>query len=528
MGMKNGAKTADQRSAVGDRSRCILRPSSPFVNLVRVRYQNRRLRQTPLVGGAKPEKESGVFLSTFARQRKVSEEMDPKVVKQRRCCGLDVRQESVFACVLSVEGNKPIHKVYGTFRNDLIRMRVWLKQMGVTDIAMESTGVYWRPVWNVLDGHGLVLLLANPQQVKALQGRKSDKRDSRRIAEFLHDGRLDGSFVPPREIRDLRALTRLRTSWLEQRNEVHNQIRDLLETANIKLSSVASDLMGVTGKGILKAMAEGMDSPERLSWKARGSLRKKEAEIKESVKGEFSPMFRELLEMHLKYYEFLTSQIEKLEQSIEAAMEPYQEQLRLLNTIPGVKDTSAWNLLAELGADMSVFPTAGQCASWAGLCPGQNESAGVVKNTKTKKGNRHLRRGLRQSAWAISHKKDGYLRAVFYRVKASRGWSKAIVAVAHKVLVIAYEMLKTGQEYRELGGDYFDKLNPGRTTRRLTARLQRMGYSVTLTPQEGGHDASVGLTPAPVQQVAVPEKRKRGRPRKSPAVGPTNSAPSAV
>ena len=442
-------------------------------------------------------------------------------VKLRRCCGLDVHKETIFACVLSTKGDKPVHKVFGTFRNDLIRMRVWLKQMGVTDVAMESTGVYWRPVWNVLDGHGLVLLLANPGQVKALQGRKSDKRDSRRIAEFLHDGRLDGSFVPPREIRDLRGLTRLRTSWLEQRNEVHNQIRDLLETVNIKLSSVASDLMGVTGKGILKAMAAGMESPEQLSWKARGSLRKKEAEIKESVKGEFSRLFRELLGLHLTHHEFLTTQIEKLEQRIGQAMEPYAEQLRLLHTIPGVQDVAAWTLLAELGPDMSVFPTSGHCASWAGLCPGQNESAGVVKSTKTKKGNRYLRRCLMQSAWAISHKKEGYLRALFHRLKASRGWSRSIVAVAHKVLVIAYEMLKTAQEYRELGGDYFDRLNPGRTARRLTARLERLGYSVVLAPKA----TPVNATPVAVSESKegsqIPVKRKPGRPPKYPAVEPT-------
>ena len=454
----------------------------------------------------------------------MAEEVNP-----RRCCGMDVHKETVFVCVLSSQGNKPIHKVYGTLKRDLIQMRVWLKQLGVTDIAMESTGVYWRPVWNVLDNHGFKLLLANPGQVKALQGRKSDKRDSRRIAEFLHDERLDGSFVPPREIRDLRLLTRLRVSYLRQRNRTHNQIRDLLETVNIKLSSVASDLMGVTGKGILKAMADGMDSPERLSWKARGSLRKKEGEIKEAVKGEFSPLFQQLLKLHLETYEFLTGQIEKLEQQIEEAMEPYAEQLRLLNTIPGVKNVAAWSLLAELGPDMSVFPSARHCASWAGLTPGENQSAGVVKSTKTKKGNRHLRRALTQSAWAISHKEDGYLRAVFWRVSGSRGWSKAIVAVAHKVLVIAYEMLKTGQEYRELGGDYFDKLNPGKTARRLTARLQRLGFSVALTrtPQEA---VTVPILANPVhdQDPPAPPKRKRGRPRKYPAVGTITSAPSAI
>ena len=447
-----------------------------------------------------------------------------EAVQQRRCCGMDVHKETVVVCVLSPEGKHPVHKTYKTYRNDLIRMRVWLRQMKVTDVAMESTGVYWRPVWNVLDEEGFVLLLANPQQVKALAGRKSDKRDAKRIAEFLHDGRLDASFVPPREIRELRTMTRLRSSWLEQRNQVHNQIRDLLEISNIKLSSVASDLMGVTGKGILDAMAAGMESAERLSWKCRGSLRQKEAEIKEAVKGEFSPLFRDLLDMHLKHYEFLTKHMEDLEKRIAKHVEPYQEQLRLLCTIPGVQQVAAWNLLAELGVDMSVFPSAAQCASWAGLCPGENESAGIVKSARTKKGNRYLRRILTQSAWAISHKKEGYLRAFFHRVKGARGWTKAIVATAHKVLVVAYQLLKTGQEYQDLGSDYFDRINPGRTARRLAARLERMGYSVMLTPREGGSTPSqstASVTPHtdnPTTDTTEPVKRKRGRPRKYPAV----------
>ena len=441
-------------------------------------------------------------------------------VKQRRCCGLDVHKKTIFACVLTPQGNKPVLKLFGTFRNDLIRMRVWLKQMSVTAVAMESTGVYWRPVWNILEGHGLDLLLANPQQVKALHGRKSDKRDSQRIAEFLHDRRLDGSFVPPREIRELRLLTRSRVNWLEERNEVHNKIRDLLETFNIKLSSVASDLMGVTGQNILTAIANGMDSPERLSWKARGSLRKKEQQIKESLKGDFSPFFQNLLQMHLRHYEFLTGQVDKIDAEITKYIEPYREQVELLRTIPGIDLIIACQLLAEMGPDMSVFPTSGQCSSWAGLCPGQNESAGINKSSRTKKGNRYLRSSLTQAAWAISHKKDGYLRAVFHRTKASRGWGKAIVAVAHKVLTIAYELLKSGKPYHDLGGDYFDRLNPGRAIRRLTARLERIGYAVTLEPR------SVVPATLPVTSAEEPPNRKRGRPRKYPAVQPVNPTPS--
>jgi transposase len=229
----------------------------------------------------------------------------------RRCCGMDIHKDTVVVCVLPPAGaeGQTVRKVYSTFRNDLIRMRVWLKQLKVTEIAMESTGVYWRPVWNVLDEAGFRLLLVNPVQVKALAGRKSDGRDARRIAEYLQDGRLDGSFVPSAEVRQLRMMLRHRISLLEQRNEVHNQIRDLFETANFKLSSVITDLMGATGRGIVEALIRGEDSPERLSWKVRGSLRKKENLVKESLKGYFNDFHRSMLESHYKHYQFLTKEV---------------------------------------------------------------------------------------------------------------------------------------------------------------------------------------------------------------------------
>lgn len=424
---------------------------------------------------------------------------------------MDVHKDKVVVCVLTTEGEMSVLKEYGTFRNDLIRMRVWLKQLNVTEIAMESTGVYWRPVWNVLEGHGMRLLLANPAQVKALHGRKSDKRDSRRIAEFMHDRRLDGSFVPPVQIRQLRELTRMRVHWLEQRNEVHNQIRDLLETVNIKLSTVASDLMGVTGRGILKAIVEGVESPERLSWKARGSLRKKDEELREAVRGDFSEFFRQMLAMHLKHYDFLTMQVTELECRIRERMAPYEERLKLLKTIPGVDEIVAWSMIAEMGDDMSVFPTSAHLSSWAGLCPGENESAGVAKSTRTKKGNRMLRRSLTQSAWAASHTKQGYLRAFFHRVKSRKGWGKAIVALAHKILVIAYEMLKGGKKYSDLGDDYFDRRDPGRTAERLRTRIERLGFSVSMIPAA---ETPAMPLPSTDDPAAAPIKRKRGRPRK--------------
>ena len=402
----------------------------------------------------------------------------------RRSCGMDVHKETIVVCVLPPVGGEgsAIRKTYGTFRNDLIRMRVWLKQLKVTEIAMESTGVYWRPVWNVLEDEGFRLLLVNPAQVKALNGRKSDGRDAQRIAEFLQDGRLDGSFVPTAEVRQLRTLLRHRISLLEQRNEAHNHIRDLFETASIKLSSVVSDLMGVTGRRIVEALIAGEDSPEILSWKVRGKLRKKEKLVKESLKGCFNDFHRSMLASHYKLYQFLSEEVALFEARIAKAMEPYASQTELLITIPGVDRIVAWHLLAELGVDLKAFPTADQCCSWAGMVPGENESAGKKKSNKCRKGNKTLRRVLAQAAWATSHCKKGYLRAFFHRIKSRRGWAKAIVATGHKILTIAFQMLRTNTPYIELGDDFFRRLNPARTTRRLVQQLEALGHIVQLSP----------------------------------------------
>lgn len=407
----------------------------------------------------------------------------------RRCCGMDIHKDTVVVCVLPPVGvdGQTVRKVYGTFRNDLIRMRVWLKQLKVTEIAMESTGVYWRPIWNVLEEEGFRLLLVNPVQVKALAGRKSDGRDAQRIAEYLQDGRLDASFVPSAEVRQLRMMLRHRISLLEQRNEVHNQIRDLFETANFKLSSVITDLMGVTGRGIVEALIAGEDSADRLSWKVRGSLRKKEKLVKESLKGYFNDFHRSMLESHYKHYQFLTKEVAEFEHRIAKAMEPYASQVELLASIPGVDRMVAWHVLAELGIDLKAFPDAAHCCSWAGMVPGENESAGKQKSSRCRKGNKTLRRVLTQAAWAVSHCKTGYLRAFFHRVKSRRGWAKAIVATSHKILVIAFQVLTTKQPYVELGGDYFDRLNPARTARKLVQRLEALGLQVQLSPIAGSN-----------------------------------------
>jgi transposase len=349
---------------------------------------------------------------------------------------------------------------------------------------MESTGVYWRPIWNVLEGHGFHLVLANPKQVKALHGRKSDKRDSQRIAEFLQDRRIDPSFVPPPEIRRLRDLLRYRASLLEQQNETHNKIRDLFETANIKLSSVASDLRGVTGQRIIEALIAGETSPDRLSWKVKGSLRKKEKEVRQSLVGCFDEFHRQMLELLWKQYQFLSGQIERVEAKTRREMEPHRELIELLDEVPGMDEMVAWTLIAEMGTDMGVFPTTGHVASWAGMCPGTNESAGKQMSRKTRKGNRYLRWALLQAAWAATRKKDSYLRAFFHRLMYRKGWGKAIVALGHKLLVIAYEILKTRTPYYELGAEYYDQLNPEKTIQRLVRRLGKLGVEIVVTAKE--------------------------------------------
>ena len=412
--------------------------------------------------------------------------VESKELNCRRCCGMDVHQETVVVCVLPPDGQagQPVKKVYGTFRNDLGRMRGWLKLLKVTEIAMESTGVYWRPLWNVLEGHGFDLILANPQQVKALHGRKSDQRDCERIAQFAQDRRLDPSFVPPPEIRRLRELLRYRVSLLEQRNETHNKIRDLFETANIKLSSVVTDLLGVTGQRIIEALIGGETSPDKLSWKVKGRLRKKEKEVRQSMVGCFDEFHRGMLEMLWAQYRFVSGQIAEVEGRTRRLMEPYQELIALLDPVPGIDETVAWVVIAELGTEMGVFPTSGHVSSWAGVCPGTHESAGKQKDTSTTKGNRYLRRALLQAAWAATNSKNSYLRAFFYRLKSRKGWGKAIMAVAHKLLVIVYGILKTNNPYRELGADYYDRLNPARTVQKLVARLERLGVNVTVNPKE--------------------------------------------
>jgi transposase len=423
----------------------------------------------------------------------------------RRCAGLDVHKKSVSACIrLRVHGHKieTQEAVFGTFTQDLERLRDWLKQHKVKQVAMESTGVYWIPVWNVLEPVRLrfELMLVNPQIVRALRGNKTDRIDANRIAEFLQYGLLRGSFVPPRPIRELRDLTRRRVHLQQDRNRVVNRITRILETVNVKLSSVASNVVGKSGRAILHAIVAGRSQPEHLAELALGRLQEKKTELALALAGRYSGHFRWLLQQLLQELEWFDSRLLELDARLRERMRPHQDVVERLCSLPGVDELTAWVLLAELGSDAQAFPTAAQAASWAGLCPGNCESAGKRQSGRTRKGDRYLRRVLIQNAWAVSHKKNCFLTALFYRVAARRGPKRAALAVAHRLLVLAYHIIRSGSVYREVGDNYYDQLHPERTAHRLTQRLQRIGFDVVITPR------APGSAPQP------PCNPKRGRP----------------
>jgi transposase len=397
------------------------------------------------------------------------------------CCGLDVHKKSVTACVLWASGRRRQTRAFGTFTRELLELGDWLRACGVTHVAMESTGVYWKPVWNLLEGQFEVLLV-NAQHIKAVPGRKTDQKDSEWIADLLQHGLLRASFVPPTPIRELRDVTRYRASLAQEINRIANRIQKVLEDANIKLASVATDTLGASGRAMLEAMVGGEEDSERLAEMAQGKLRNKIPELQEALQGRVSGHHRFLLRELLDHFYFVESKMRRIEQEVAERLGPFQSEVARLCTIPGVDQVTAWGLLAEIGLDMSQFPDAQHLASWAGLCPGSHESAGKRKSGKIRKGSLWLRRGLCQGAWAVSTKKNNYLSALYRRLAARRGSKRATIAVAHKLLVIAYYILRDGSCYRDLGPDYFDRLNPEGLRRRLTKRLEGLGFKVSLEP----------------------------------------------
>ena len=436
-------------------------------------------------------------------------------VVYRRCGGLDIHKDTIVACVqvTGAGGAKDIRKCeFPAHLKGLEQLRWWLMASKVESVAMESTGVYWKPVWHVLEGR-FPLLLANPSHMKNIPGRKTDQKDAEWIADLHAHGLLKPSFVPRAEIQELRDLTRMRVKLKEEYNRIHNRIHKVLEDANIKLDMVAKDILGVTGRLIIGALIEGQHSAEWLADKARGSLRGRREELRVVLRGHVTDHHRFLLRELMEEVQTVERRIATLEMRLAEKMEPFSLQIERLTTIPGIDLIASWALIAELGTDMTVFPDAHHAASWAGLVPGSFESAGKRKSSRTRKGNRWIRRVLCQSAWAVSHKKNCYLTACFHRHVARAGVKKAIVATAHQILIIAYHILRDGTSYREQGGDYFDRLNPEKTQRRLTELLRRMGFEVVLKPLSAPQSS-----PSEPVEASTP-RRRAGRPCKCPERG---------
>jgi transposase len=400
-----------------------------------------------------------------------------------RGCGLDVHQATVVACLLIILKNGQVQKqvrTFGTTTRELLVLREWLLSQSCTHVAMESTGVYWKPVYAVLEGGGLEIVVANAQHVKKVPGRKTDVKDAEWIADLLCHGLLRSSFVPPKPIRELRDLTRYRRKLVESQAAERNRLLKLLESGNIKLASVATDVFGVSGRLMLRALTEGKATPQEMAELAKGLLRKKLPELELALEGKFEEHHRFLLLLQLKRVQAAEEDLAVLERRIQEKLKPYEAQLTLLQEVPGVDWTLAAVIIAELGVDMKVFGNVSQLASWAGVCPGNNESAGKRKSSRIPKGNVYLKTALVEAANAAAKAKGTYLRDKFYRLKARRGYKRAAVAVAHKILVAIYHMFSHQVCYNELGDLYLDKLNKHSLTRNLVHRLERLGYTVTL------------------------------------------------
>lgn len=402
------------------------------------------------------------------------------------CAGIDVHQNSLSVCALtpgSGAAEEPSIELrsFGAFTNDLLLLSEWLKQVGITHVAMESTGVYWKPVWNVLEPH-FTIILANAQHIKNVPGRKTDKADCQWISRLLRHGLLKPSFIPESRIRELRDLCRTRTSLIRQKTAVVNRLQKVLEDANIKLGSVASDVMGVSGRAMLREMIAGHTDPLLLADLARGRMRKKLDALRLALTGRLTPHHCFLLSRHLHQAEELEQDIGVLEGETASRVAPFEVLVRLWMTIPGIDRVAASSLLAEVGADMDQFPSARHLVSWAGLCPGNNESAGKRKSSRTRKANPWLRGLMTQIAWAAAHTKDTYLSQQYRRLLAKRGKKRALLAVANTILTIVWHIGKHGNPYRELGADYFDRLKGNQAQRYYVRKLEKMGLTVTITP----------------------------------------------
>lgn len=418
----------------------------------------------------------------------------------RRCCGIDVHKDKVTVTVLPPVGRPDIKikkQEFRTFTRNLKRLRGWLRACQVTEVAMESTGQYWRPIWNILEGSVSKMLLLNPLHVKALEGEKTDAIDSERIATLLQNHELRGSFVPPQEIRELRELLRNRVHLLQEINRVKNRAEEVCQSGNIKISSVATDIFGMSGRQMLEGLIEGKRDAGWLADYARTRLRGRKAEIELALEGTFTDHQRGLLAGHLRHLDWLQTEVTGVEQQVGQRMKSYELQLQKLDAIPGVDLLTAWTMIAELGPEAAAFPDDKHVASWVGFCPGNHESGGKRQSGRTTHGNRYLRRALCQAARAATRKKGAYPAALYRRMLLRMGDQAAIVAVAHWLVVVAYHILHDHSEYYEMGGDYFDQQNKPKVVKRLLQRLHGLGYDAELKPV-GAAAPLVGPLPAGV------------------------------
>jgi transposase len=398
------------------------------------------------------------------------------------CAGLDVHKKTVVTAIIVPDGKNGLQKETRTFETmtcDLLALSDWLMGYGVTHVAMESTGEYWKPVFNILENNFEVLLV-NAQHIKAVPGHKTDVKDSEWIADLLRHGLLKASFIPPLGQRELRELTRYRSTFVRERATLVNRVQKVLESANIKLASVATDVLGVSGRAMLEAIIQGHSSPTEMAELAQKRMRQKRDLLAKALEGRVKPHHRFVLTELLCQIDSLDETIERFNKQIEEYCRPFEEAVVLLDTIPGVGHEVAEIIVSEIGIDMSRFPSADALASWAGVAPGNNESAGKRRSGKTTKGNQALSVALNQAAHGASHTKDTYLSAQYRRLAARRGKKRAIMALMHSILVIAYHLIQRSEPYRDLGGDYFDKRRPEATAKHLVKRLEQLGYSVSL------------------------------------------------
>lgn len=400
------------------------------------------------------------------------------------CCGLDVHKRTVTACLLKWGAPGRAVKEVRTFEtttSQLLELADWLAGQHCQHVAMESTGVYWKPVYNILAGVCQEVLLVNAQHIKAVPGRKTDVKDAEWIAELLSYGLLRGSFIPPQEIRELRDLTRYRTTLIRQRADESNRIQKLLEDCNIKLASVATDILGVSGWDMLSAIVAGETDPAKLAEMARGRLRSKIPQLVEALRGVIRPNQRWLLGQQLEHVRHLQRMINELDQQIDQLISPFLRQVQKLREIPGISRQLAEVLIAEIGVDMRQFPTAEHLASWASICPGHKETGGKRLSGRTRRGNPWLKSALAEAGWAASHTRNTCLGARYHNIARRRGRKRAVLAVGHTILKIAHHLLSHPEEsYRDLGADYYETRSKDRLAKQLVGRLQRLGYLVTI------------------------------------------------